>query len=139
MGPGLDLDFFIFSGSFLGTPFAPKTLFFEMKNQHFEVHFGVQNGVPPGGLFSYFLGSQVYGSMMSILGSSWGHLGPSWGHLGPSWGHLGPSWGHLGVILGRLGAIMGRLGAIFFHFFGFIFWNLVCSENAIICKEKLTF
>ena len=100
----------------------------------------------PGTVFSYFLGSQVYGSMMSILGSSWGHLGPSWGHLGlswghlgPSWGHLGPSWGRLGVILGRLGAILGRLGAIFFHFFGFIFWNPVCSENAIICKEKPTF
>ena len=45
MGPGSGVLFSIFSGSFFGTPFAPKTSFFARKSQHFEVHFGVQNGV----------------------------------------------------------------------------------------------
>ena len=45
MGPDCALFFSTFSGSFLGTPFAPKTLLFARKNQHFEVHFGVDFGV----------------------------------------------------------------------------------------------
>ena len=44
MDPRRERPFFTFSGSFFGTPFAPKTLFFARKNQHFEVHFGAQNG-----------------------------------------------------------------------------------------------
>ena len=54
MGPPRERFFFSFSGSFFGTPFAPKTLFFAMKNQHFEVHFGVQNGSARGPFFSSF-------------------------------------------------------------------------------------
>ena len=54
IGPDTEPVFFIFSGSFFGTPFAPKTLFFAWKNQHFEVHFGAQNGVPRGAHFSRF-------------------------------------------------------------------------------------
>jgi hypothetical protein len=42
------------SGSFFGTPFAPKTLLFARKNQHYEVHFGAQNGVPREPEFSIF-------------------------------------------------------------------------------------
>ena len=30
-----------FSGSFFGTPFSPKSVFFAIQNQDFEVHFGV--------------------------------------------------------------------------------------------------
>ena len=37
-------SFSLFSGSFFGTPFAPKTLFFAMKNKGFGLHFGPQNG-----------------------------------------------------------------------------------------------
>ena len=48
MGPALGQGIYTFSGSFFGTPFAPKTLFFGVKNQHFEVHFGDQNGVLRG-------------------------------------------------------------------------------------------
>ena len=48
MGSGAGRSFFIFSGSFFGTPFAPKTLLFARKNQHFEVHFGAQNVVLQG-------------------------------------------------------------------------------------------
>ena len=52
MDPGWERFFFTFSGSFLGTPFAPKTVFFARKNQHFEVHFGAQNGSLRGAHFS---------------------------------------------------------------------------------------
>ena len=38
----------------MGTPFAPKTLFFTMKKQDFEVHFGPQNGVLRRPFFSSF-------------------------------------------------------------------------------------
>ena len=56
MGPGPGHPNFTFSGSFLGTPFAPKTMFFAMKNQHFEVHFGAQKHTPPGTLnFKFFV------------------------------------------------------------------------------------
>ena len=54
MGPPPAPPFFTFSGSFFGTPFAPKTVFFARKNQHFEVHFGAQNGVLRGAHFSRF-------------------------------------------------------------------------------------
>ena len=54
MGPGLHHCFFTFSGSFLGTLSAPKMLFFARKKQHFDVHFGVQNGVLRGAHFSSF-------------------------------------------------------------------------------------
>ena len=60
MGPSPRRFFLIFSGLFFGTPFAPKTVFFARKNQHFEVHFGAQNGVLRGALcssFSLFSGS----------------------------------------------------------------------------------
>ena len=59
MGPGWDHCFFTFSGSFLGTPFAPKTLLFARKNQHFEVHVGAQNGVTRGPKFSRFSSARV--------------------------------------------------------------------------------
>ena len=123
MGPSSGHWNFIFSGSFFGTLFAPKTLLFARKNQHFGVHFRSQNGAPPGPFFHFrtpksddsytlwdhfvwtrgahfssFLGSHVYGSMMGILGSSWGILGRLGAILGPSWVVLvclGSSWGRL--------------------------------------------
>ncbi len=121
-------SFSLFSGSFFGTPFAPKTLFFAMKNKDFGLHFGPQNGVLWRPFFSSFLSfskpssdrkmqTVLYRRLVllpgagpqktvffkvvwtSILAPCWFRLGPI---LAPSWpllAHLGPSWPHLGSIL----------------------------------------
>ena len=85
MGPGMRNPFFIFSGSFFGTPFAPKTLFVARKNPHFEVHFGVQKPTTPGTLFfkifvifGFIFGNPVCSENGVICKEKPTFLGPFW-------------------------------------------------------------
>ena len=85
MGPAGDHWNFTFSGSFFGTPFAQKTLFFAMKNQHFEVHFGVQNGGMGGTLFfkifvifGFIFGDPVCSENLVFYDEKSRFVGPFW-------------------------------------------------------------
>ena len=116
MGPDSGQGICIFSGSFFGTPFAPKTLLFARKNQHYEVYFG-----QGAGFFKIFGGCQD-GPRQAQDSGNLGHLGAILGHpgvilsrLGAILGSLGPSWGHLEAVLGVPEAILGSLGAVLGH------------------------